>query len=131
MALGPVGEWRISLAGFVRGMMETALAPEELLLAVELPALPAATRWGHWKFCRKPGEFSKATACVLAMPGAAPRAVLAALDAAPMPIKDATALLAKPEEEAARIVASLGLEDPWRTALARTALREAAMAAAA
>jgi carbon-monoxide dehydrogenase medium subunit len=125
LALGPQGERRIPLAGFVPGVMETALRSDELLAAVELPVLPEATRWGHWKFCRKPGEFSKATACVLALPGAAPRAVLAALDAAPLVIPDASALLAAPETEADRIVAGLALDDPWRAALARTALRRA------
>jgi carbon-monoxide dehydrogenase medium subunit len=130
LALGPQGERRIPLAGFVPGVMETALRSDELLAAVELPVLPEATRWGHWKFCRKPGEFSKATACVLALPGAAPRAVLAALDAAPLVIPDASALLAAPETEADRIVAGLALDDPWRAALARTALRRAVEQAA-
>jgi carbon-monoxide dehydrogenase medium subunit len=130
IAVGPQGERRIPLAGFVPGVMETALRPDELLQAVELPVLPEATRWGHWKFCRKPGEFSKATACVLAVPGAAPRAVLAALDAAPLVIPDASALLAAPAADADRIVAGLALEDPWRAALARTALHRAVEQAA-
>ena len=129
IALGPEGERRIPLAEFVLGVFETALRSDELLRAVELTALPSATRFGHWKFCRKPGEFSKATACVLARPSAAPTAVLAALDAAPLVIADASALLAEPAAEAARIAATLALEDPWRAALARTALRHAAEAA--
>lgn len=126
VALGPAGERRIPLEGFVTGLLGTALAPDEVLCAVELPALPEATRWGHWKFCRKPGEFSKATACVLAVPGQAPRAVLAALDAPPLVLADAAALLAAPEEEARRILAALPPLDPWRTALGRTALIRAA-----
>ena len=81
IALGPRGERRIAAAGFVKGIFETALASDELLRAVEVPVLPAEARWGHWKFCRKVGEFSKATSCVLALPGQPPRAVLAALDA--------------------------------------------------
>lgn len=130
LAIGPEGERRMPLDRFMLGLFETALAPEELLLAVELPVLPDAARWGHWKFCRKAGEFSKATACVLAVPGA-PRAVLAALDAPPLLIADAAALLADPRAEAERIVAALALQDPWRAALARTALRRAAEAAGA
>ncbi|MCK8787302.1 FAD binding domain-containing protein [Roseomonas sp. NAR14] len=131
VALGPAGERRIPLDGFMLGLFETALAPGELLRAVELPVLPEATRWGHWKFCRKTGEFSKATACLLAVPGAAPRAVLAALDAPPLVLPDATALLADPEGESERLVAGLDLADPWRAAIARTALRRAAAGAAA
>jgi len=126
IAVGPQGERRIPLAEFVLGVMETALRTDELLRAVELPVLPDATGGGHWKFCRKPGEFSKAIACVLALPGAAPRAVLAAPDTAPLVLGDAAALLAAPEAEAARIVAGLSLDDPWRAALARVALRKAA-----
>ncbi|MBP0496143.1 FAD binding domain-containing protein [Pararoseomonas indoligenes] len=125
VAVGPAGERRIPLASFVTGLLSSALRPDELLRAIELPVLPEGTRWGHWKFCRKPGEFSKATACVLAVPGEAPRAVLAALDEPPMLIPDATALIAAPEEEASRIVAALPGLDPWRAALARTALRRA------
>ena len=130
VALGPQGERRIPLDAFIPGVMETALRSDELLRAVEVSALPDAARWGPWKFCRKPGEFSKATACVLALPGATPRAVLAALDAPPLVIADASALLAAPEAEAARIVAGLALDDPWRVALACTALRRAAEQAA-
>ncbi|WP_052402447.1 FAD binding domain-containing protein [Muricoccus aerilatus] len=126
VALGPGGERRIALADFVMGLMETALRPDEVLRAIELPTLPAETRWGHWKFCRKPGEFSKATACVLAVPGEVPRAVLAALDEAPLVISDASALLAAPEAEAARIANAVPGLSPWRAALARTALKRAA-----
>jgi aerobic carbon-monoxide dehydrogenase medium subunit len=129
VALGPKGERRIALDGFVTGIFETALASDELLRAIEVPALPEVARWGHWKFCRKVGEFSKATACVLAAPGAAPRAVLAALDGPPLVITDASALLADTEAEAVRIVARYPELDDWRRAIALTALKHAVAAA--
>ncbi|MBV8393582.1 MAG: FAD binding domain-containing protein [Alphaproteobacteria bacterium] len=129
IALGPKGERRIPLANFVLGIFETALAPDELLRAIEVPVLPAGARWGHWKFCRKVGEFSKATACVLDVPGIKPRAVLAALDAPPLVIEDASALLADPEKESERVVAGLTDLGHWRRAIARTALRRAVEAA--
>jgi carbon-monoxide dehydrogenase medium subunit len=125
VALGPRGERPIALAGFVTGIFETALAPDELLRAVEVPVLPAAARWGHWKFCRKVGEFSKATACVLQVPGEAPRAVLAALDGPPLVVADASALFADPAGEATRLVATVDGLTPWRRALAEAALRHA------
>lgn len=131
IALGPGGDRRIPLVRFVTGLFETALAPDELLCTVEVPDLPDGTRWGHWKFCRKVGEFSKATAAVLAVPGARPRAVLAALDCPPLVVEDASALLADPAGEAARIVAAVPGLAPWRTALAQTALRRAVEAASA
>ena len=131
IALGSQGDRRISTAGFVTGIFETALAADELLRAIELPVLPAEARWGHWKFCRKVGEFSKATACVLALPGQAPRAVLAALDAPPLVIEDARALMADPVAEAARILDGFPGLTAWRRAIAATALRHAVEQAAA
>ncbi|MCX7363520.1 MAG: FAD binding domain-containing protein [Alphaproteobacteria bacterium] len=129
IALGPRGERRIALDGFVTGIFETALASDELLRAVEVPVLPDAVGWGHWKFCRKIGEFSKVTACVLAVPGAAPRAVLAALDGPPRVIADASALMADTEAEATRIVSGFPELDDWRRAVAQTALMQAVAAA--
>jgi carbon-monoxide dehydrogenase medium subunit len=126
VALGRNGERRIPLANFVTGLFETALAPDELVRAIEVPVLPTEARWGHWKFCRKVGEFSKATACVLAAPGRAPRAVLAALDAPPLVIEDATALMRDPSAEAARLLAGFPGLATWRRAIAEAALRHAA-----
>jgi carbon-monoxide dehydrogenase medium subunit len=125
IALGPQGERRIPVAGFVTGILETALASDELLRAIEVPVLPAEARWGHWKFCRKVGEFSKATACILALPGKAPRAVLAALDAPPLVIEDASRLMSDPGAEAARILDAVPGLTAWRRAIAETALRNA------
>ena len=125
VALGPAGERRLPLASFVTGIFETALAADEVLRAIELPVLLAGARWGHWKFCRKIGEFSKATACMLSVPGAPPRAVLGALDGPPLVIEDASALLADTEAEAQRIVAMYPELDDWRRAVALTALRHA------
>jgi carbon-monoxide dehydrogenase medium subunit len=128
IALGLRGERRVPLAGFVTGIFETALASDELLCAVEVPMLPAGVRWGHWKFCRKVGEFSKVTACVLSVPGTAPRAVLAALDRPPLVIEDASALLDDTDAEAARIVSAFPELGEWRRAVAQTALRKAVAA---
>ncbi len=125
VALGPKGERRIPAAEFVQGIFETALAADELLRFIEMPVLPTEARWGHWKFCRKVGEFSKATACVLAQPGKPPRAVLAALDGPPLVIEDASALVNDHATEATRIVADIPDLTPWRRALAETALRRA------
>jgi carbon-monoxide dehydrogenase medium subunit len=131
VALGPKGERRIAAADFVKGIFETALAPDELLRSIEVPVLPAEARWGHWKFCRKVGEFSKATACVLALPGRPPRAVLAALDGPPLVLGDASALVRDPAAEATRMVERVAGLTPWRRALAETALRRAVAGMAA
>jgi carbon-monoxide dehydrogenase medium subunit len=125
IVLSPLGERRIAAAEFVKGIFETALAGDELLRFIDVPLLPAEARWGHWKFCRKVGEFSKATACVLALPGRPPRAVLAALDGPPLVIEDASALVKDPVAEATRIANGVPDLAPWRRALAETALRRA------
>ena len=125
VALGPKGERRIATAEFVKGIFETSLAADELLRFVEVPVLPAEARWGHWKFCRKVGEFSKATACVLALPGKPVRAVLAALDGPPLVIEDASGLMKDPAAEAAHIAKDFSELAPWRRAIAETALRRA------
>jgi carbon-monoxide dehydrogenase medium subunit len=125
VALGPRGERRVALAHFVKGIFETALAADELLRAIEVPMLPAEARWGHWKFCRKVGEFSKATACLLASRGRAPRAVLAALDVPPLVIEDASTLVKDPAAEAVRIASAFPELNAWRRAVAETALRRA------
>jgi aerobic carbon-monoxide dehydrogenase medium subunit len=125
VALGLRGERRIAAAGFVTGIFETALTAGELLRFIEVPVLPAEVRWGHWKFCRKVGEFSKATACTLSLPDQPPRAVLAALDGPPMVIEDASILVKNPAPEAARVVDRVAGLAPWRRAIAETALRRA------
>lgn len=125
VAIGPKGEQRIPLARFVTGIFETTLGADQLLRFIEVPVLPRQARWGHWKFCRKVGEFSKATACLLEVPGKPPRAVLAALEGPPLVIEDASALVNDPTGEAARIVACFPNLAPWRRAIAETALRRA------
>ena len=132
IALGPRGERRIAAADFVTGIFETALAADELLRAVEVPVLPAEARWGHWKFCRKVGEFSKATACVLALPGQPPRAVLAALDGAAAGDRGragADGAIRSPKPS--RIVDGVPGLTAWRRAIAETALRRAVEMASA
>ena len=88
--------------------------------------LPAEARWGHWKFCRKVGEFSKATACVLALPGQPPRAVLAALDGAAAGDRGRVGAgwrTPRPKPPASSTAfPDLGA---WRRAIAETALRRA------
>ena len=51
---------RIAADAFMRGAFATALANDEVLVAVEMPRLSAQARWGYHKICRKTGEFAKA-----------------------------------------------------------------------
>ena len=47
---------------FFQGAMETALAPDELLVEARLPLLPAAFRFGFAEFSRRPGDYALAMA---------------------------------------------------------------------
>jgi carbon-monoxide dehydrogenase medium subunit len=59
------GERELPLADFQRGIMETALAEDELLVGVQLPELSAKARWAYRKFCHKVGEFAHSICAVV------------------------------------------------------------------
>lgn len=56
------GSRRIAAAEFFRDIMTTALEPDELLVAVELPDLLPGTCVGFHEFSRRPGDFAIAMA---------------------------------------------------------------------
>jgi carbon-monoxide dehydrogenase medium subunit len=58
--LGPSGERRIRAADFFQGPLTTALADDELILDVRLPAWPSARKWAFSEFSRRPGDFALA-----------------------------------------------------------------------
>jgi carbon-monoxide dehydrogenase medium subunit len=59
---GPSGVRRIAAADFFQGALTTALAQDELLTEVALPALPPRTGWGFHEFSRRAGDFALAAA---------------------------------------------------------------------
>jgi carbon-monoxide dehydrogenase medium subunit len=62
LALSAVGERRIPARQFFLSAMETALAPDELLVEVRLPVLPQDTRFGFAEFSRRAGDYALAMA---------------------------------------------------------------------
>ena len=56
------------MSEFMLGAYATALARDEVLESIEIPQLPAGSRWGWWKVTRKVGEFPDALAGVLSGP---------------------------------------------------------------
>ena len=83
----------LPLANFILGALDVALRPGELLVAVRVPALSASSRWGYVKHCRKVGEFAHAIGGVLLDPVSGQgRAVIGAVEAAPVVIADARPL---------------------------------------
>jgi carbon-monoxide dehydrogenase medium subunit len=62
---GPKGTRKLAIEDFVRGALDTALAPDEIVDAVELPRLGSGAHWGWHKICRKTGEFAEAIGAVV------------------------------------------------------------------
>jgi carbon-monoxide dehydrogenase medium subunit len=83
----------LAVEEFVIGALESALQPGEIVEAVRVPVMTPTARWGYFKACRKNGEFAQAIGAVLIdLEQATARAVIGALDAAPIVIGDAAAL---------------------------------------
>src|SRR6478736_3470826 len=69
---------------FLKGIFETDLSEDELLVAVRIPKRSKAARYGYWKFCRKVGEFPQAIGGALADPERKEtRTVIGATEGAP------------------------------------------------
>ena len=58
IAVSTRGERAIAAKDFFAGIMSTALAEDELLARVELPLLPAGTKFGFNEFSRRAGDFA-------------------------------------------------------------------------
>jgi len=81
---GAKGRRELPVERFLKGIFETDLKDDELLVAVRIPRRSRAARFGYWKFCRKAGEFPQAIGGALADPERREsRAVLGALQGAP------------------------------------------------
>lgn len=69
---------------FMAGAYTTSLQEGELIVAVDVPAFNADSRFGYYKFCRKTGEFAEASCVAWFDPASrAARIVLGAVDATP------------------------------------------------
>ena len=112
------------------GAFSTLLAENEILVGLRIPKLSAAARWGHYKFCRKPGEFAEALGAVLVDPDRnICRAVIGATHGAPHVIEDARFITEGFDSEralAAVVAAGLG-DDPYEKQIHHTALKRAAL----
>lgn len=58
VARGPGGEHRIAAAEFFAGIYETALAPDELLVAVEVPVKTTGARHFFHEYARRSGDYA-------------------------------------------------------------------------
>ena len=134
IALSRRGERAVPASDFFRGVMETALSPDELLVEARLPVLPAMMRFGFAEFSRRPGDYALAMAlAVLEIAGgviANPLVGIGGVEACPRRLAAVEAALAGAPpsaavfREAAAIAAAAvdPLEDPQADAQYRREL---------
>ncbi|MCK8787826.1 FAD binding domain-containing protein [Roseomonas sp. NAR14] len=119
---GRAGTRRVAAEGFTLGAFATALAEDEVLVAVEVPRLSAGARWGYAKLCRKTGEFAKAIgAAVLDPARGLARVVAGATGGAPVLLPAASAALREQgwQAAAAGVAGEIGSVLPNSDAAAR------------
>jgi carbon-monoxide dehydrogenase medium subunit len=97
-ATGPKGERAIPVDKLFTGLFTTALAPDEILTEIRIPAPPARSGGAYVKLERKVGDFAAAAAAAqvtLAKDGTVERAGIALTNAGTVPVKatDAEAYL--------------------------------------
>ena len=106
VAAGPRGRREATFAEFARGFMTPGLDPDEVLVAVRLPALPAGAGCCFLEFARRHGDFAIVAVAVTLVPDAAGRIALARIalgGVGPVPLR-------LPEAEAALRGAAPGAE---------------------
>jgi len=103
---GPGGERRVSAEAFFTGLFATALEPGELLVAVELPPMPARAGWAFEEMARRHGDYALVGVAVLLAVDQAGRCeqariTLLSVGEGPVPAAQATAKLSgrMPDED--------------------------------
>lgn len=113
-ATGPKGKRGIKAGYFFKGLFETALAPDEMLTAIRMPAATAQTRVGFAELARRHGDYAivglAASARADGKGLADVRLAYFGVGATPVRATKAEAALAKGDVDAA--VAALDLEPP-------------------
>ncbi len=90
VARGPKGERSIPANQFYKGLYSTALAPNEILTEIRIPAPPPKSGGAYAKLKRKTGDFAVAAAAVqltLNAKGAIERAAIGLTNAALTPVE--------------------------------------------
>jgi len=134
---GSAGRRSIALEDFQLGAFTVALEPEEVVCGFDIPALSAGAKWGHYKVCRKPGEFADSIGTVIVDPDRGfARAVLGATDGAPLMLPAVAERLAASGadgfgiDEAKQAIADAGATfDSYLTQIHAVALSRAAKGA--
>ncbi len=145
---GPRGQRGVKADAFFLGTYVTALADDEILVAIRVPVLPAGTGWAYEKLKRKTGDWATAAAAVVLRQagGKVTHARIALTNVGPTALRAAdaeTALLGQPLSDAtiaAAAKAARAVADPaadlrgdvaYKTAMAGQMVQRAIRAAAA
>lgn len=145
---GPDGERTVAADDFFLGLYVTALAENEILTEIRMPAFAPKTGWAYEKLKRKTGDWATAGAAVVLRldGGRVARARIALTNVGPTALRAAdaeAALLGKPLDDAsidAAARAAMAICDPaedlrgdreYKTAMAGQMVRRAIRAAAA
>lgn len=126
---GPRGRRETAVEEFVTGAFSTSLGDDEILVALRIPRLSASARWGHYKFCRKPGEFAEAIGAVLIDPERGVcKAIIGATHGTPHVIADAGFMADRfePERAYAAVDAAGLAADSYERQVHYAALKRAA-----
>ena len=126
---GPAGRREVKAESFVTGPFSTVLGENEILVALRIQKFTARARWGHYKFCRKPGEFAEAIGGVVVDPDRdVCRAVIGATHSTPHVIENASFLADRfDSDQAFAAIDAAGLGgDPYERQVHFTALKRAA-----
>lgn len=117
-AVSARGRRAIAAGDFFRSHLTTALEQDELLVEIEVPALPPRTGHAFVEYARRHGDFGlggAAALITLAVDGSCQRAAIALLGAGPVPVRaDAAehALTGHAVDEAAAVAAAaIAVED--------------------
>lgn len=145
---GPQGQRTVKAEDFFQGTYLTALAEDELLVDIRVPAFQPGTGWAYEKLKRKTGDWATAGAAVVLRisSGQVSHARIALTNVAPQALRAQAAeqaLLGKPLSDAsidAAAAAAMAITDPaedlrgdrdYKTAMAGQMLKRAIRAAAA
>jgi carbon-monoxide dehydrogenase medium subunit len=126
------GRREVPVEAFMTGAFSTVLEDDEVLLGIRVPKLSDSARWGHYKFCRKPGEFAEAMAAlVVDRERNVCRAVIGATDGVPHVIQDAWFLAdgLDTRRALAEVDAAGVKDDPYERQIHFAALKRAAVQA--
>jgi carbon-monoxide dehydrogenase medium subunit len=138
----PRGTRQIAVADLIVSSFTTVLQPDELIRSIRVPKYSPGVRWGFYKFSQKAGEFAHTLGGILHDPArGAFRAVIGAIETAPVVVPDATSLfgggfgadLAERLDRSAvlQLLDGKNVKDEYIRSLALVALKRAAKQACA